>query len=284
MRSTPDGRPVLRVLTFNVLAPANPDWERRSGLLTAAVRELAPDVAAFQEVPVGGDCAWVRSLVGDGFDLAVHRDPDEHGGGAVLACRWPLRNVEHVEQAVTARASGLPWLESVIADVDTPLGELTVAHHKPSWQFPFEAERVLQAVRLTEALKRRRQTDATVVLGDFDATPDSASVRYLRGREPVDGHSVYFQDCWETVHGPEPGHTFSSLNPLVRDGEVATALSRRIDYILVSGGDHGPRLEVLDCHRVLDAAVDGVWASDHFGVSADLALPRHLPGTWRRPG
>jgi hypothetical protein len=23
-----------------------------------------------------------------------------------------------------------------------------------------------------------------------------------------------------------------------------------------------------------------VWASDHYGVAADLAVPQHLPGTW----
>jgi hypothetical protein len=67
-----------------------------------------------------------------------------------------------------------------------------------------------------------------VVLGDFDATPDSASLSFLRGRRPVDGLSV----CY-----------------LVRD-----------------------------CRRILDAPVDGMWASDHDGVLADLALPAQPPG------
>jgi hypothetical protein len=29
---------------------------------------------------------------------------------------------------------------------------------------------------------------------------------------------------------------------------------------------------------VLDEPVNGVWASDHFGVVADLVLPEHPPG------
>ena len=41
---------------------------------------------------------------------------------------------------------------------------------------------------------------------------------------------------------------------------------------------HGPTLEVAHCQRVLDGPVNGVWASDHFGVLADLVLPANQPG------
>ncbi len=66
----------------------------------------------------------------------------------------------------------------------------------------------------------------------------------------------------------------------MRAGEVATAVSRRIDYVLVRAGRHGPLLEVLRCDRLLDQPVGEVWASDHYGVVADLARPRHAPGSW----
>ena len=61
---------------------------------------------------------------------------------------------------------------------------------------------------------------------------------------------------------------------------MATAVSRRIDYILVRSGPHGPTLRVDSCARVLDMDVDGVWGSDHFGVTAELSLPDHAPGSW----
>jgi endonuclease/exonuclease/phosphatase family metal-dependent hydrolase len=41
--------------------------------------------------------------------------------------------------------------------------------------------------------------------------------------------------------------------------------------------DHGPSLETLSCSRTFDRPVDGVWASDHFGVVADLAVPAPTP-------
>jgi len=49
---------------------------------------------------------------------------------------------------------------------------------------------------------------------------------------------------------------------------------RRIDYIFVRCDAHGgPTLAISTCARIFDEPIDGVWASDHFGVVADLALP-----------
>jgi endonuclease/exonuclease/phosphatase family metal-dependent hydrolase len=145
-----------------------------------------------------------------------------------------------------------------------------------------EVEREQQALRAARAVEEHVGSAHAVVLGDFDATPEAASMQFWRGLRSLDGVSVRYQDAWETVHPHDPGHTFSSENPLVRAGEVATAVSRRIDHVLVRADAHGPTLQVLACARLLDHAVDGVWASDHFGVVADVALPDHPPGSWGR--
>jgi endonuclease/exonuclease/phosphatase family metal-dependent hydrolase len=157
---------------------------------------------------------------------------------------------------------------------------MLVAHHKPSWPFPFELEREHQAVLVARALEKHigdRELHA-VVLGDFDATPDSASMQFWRGRRSSAGMSVCYQDAWEYAHADDPGHTFDLANALVCGGEVATAVSRKIDHILVRSGLHGPTLQVADCRRVLDASVDGVWVSDHYGVVADFVAPPNRPG------
>jgi hypothetical protein len=36
--------------------------------------------------------------------------------------------------------------------------------------------------------------------------------------------------------------------------------------------DHGPSLDVTAYERIFDKPVGGVWASDHLGVVADLAM------------
>jgi endonuclease/exonuclease/phosphatase family metal-dependent hydrolase len=67
----------------------------------------------------------------------------------------------------------------------------------------------------------------------------------------------------------------------LRAGEMPLELGRRIDYIMIRSGIHGPTLAIADCRRVLDRRVAGIWASDHFGVVADLQVPTHPPGTWQ---
>ena len=112
-----------------------------------------------------------------------------------------------------------------------------------------------------------------VLAGDFNAAPDSASVRFWRGSQSLGETSVCYRDAWESVHSEDPGHTFTPRNPLVAGGEWVLEVGRRIDYVMVRCSDHGPTLDVSSCERIFEKPVDGVWASDHFGVVADLAIP-----------
>jgi endonuclease/exonuclease/phosphatase family metal-dependent hydrolase len=116
-----------------------------------------------------------------------------------------------------------------------------------------------------------------VVAGDFDAGPDAASLRFWRGRQSLGGTSVCYRDAWEQFHGDDPGHTFTPDNPLIADGTWPLERGRRIDWILVRCADHGPSLDIAACARIFDAPVGGVWASDHFGVVADLVPPPPEP-------
>jgi hypothetical protein len=103
--------------------------------------------------------------------------------------------------------------------------------------------------------------------------PEAASVRFWTGLQSLQDSSVSYRDAWAATHPGDPGHTFSPDNPLVTSGNWPFELGRRIDYILVRCDQHGPTLAVTTCARLFDRPVDGVWASDHFGVVADLAVP-----------
>jgi len=269
----------IRVLTLNVYGPANPDWQRRHPLLRRTLRSLDADVVALQEVPV--DQTFLDDLLGPGYQYAHFSQAAPDGVGGTLATRWPFRDLGELDLRITDRCRDLlPWQATRLVEVDTPVGTVVVAHHKPVWAFPLELEREAQAVlaaRMIEDHVGDRDVHA-VVLGDFDATPDSASMSFWRGRRPVDGTSVCYQDAWEYAHPDDAGRTFDLENPLVQEGEVSTAVSRQIDYVLVRGGLFGPSLQVHDCRRVLDEPVDGVWASDHYGVLAELKRPANPPG------
>ena len=121
-----------------------------------------------------------------------------------------------------------------------------------------------------------------VLASDLNAAPDTASLRFWTGRQSLGGLSVCNPDAWEAVHPGKPedtGHTFTRRNPLVARGEMPLEPGRRIDYILLRCSDHGPTLEVCSCERVfdqpeqVDQTKNQVWASDHFGILAELGTP-----------
>ena len=274
----------LRVLTMNLLSPEHADWERRRPVLLDGLRTLGPDVVALQETVWGDGTDQAVDLLGPGYQVARHSGRSADGVGAVLASRWPLGAVHEVDLHVTGRTAGFPWCAALAVEIlaPPPLGPLLFVHHKPSWQYGYERERELQAVttaRFVEELVADR--DLQVVLaGDFDDPPDAASIRFWTGRQSLDGTSVCYEDAWSVAHPGEPGHTFSPRNPLVTAGEMKLERGRRIDYVMVRCGTHGPGLAVAGCRLAFDQPVEGVWASDHYGVVADLELPRRRPGAW----
>lgn len=274
----------LRVMTVNLLSPEHADWRRRRPVLRDGFARLRPDLVALQETVWGGGYDQAADLLGDGYHIARHSGRSADGVGAVLASRWPLGTVREVDLHVTARVT-LPWAAAVVAEVAAPpsVGPLLFVHHKPTYEIGHALERELQAVRCARFVEDLLDgRDLHVVLaGDLDDPPDSASVRFWTGLQSLHGTSVAYRDAWAAAHPGEPGHTFTPANPLVRAGEMSLELGRRIDHVMVRCGVHGPTLDVAGCELAFDAPVGGVWASDHFGVVADLAVPDHPPGAWR---
>jgi len=267
----------VRVATLNLWG-RHGAWDERRSVLVDGLRELRPDVVAFQEAVVTDGYDQVADLLGASYHVA--HQADREGTGLSIASRWEVGEVWEETLHVTPR---IDPSEIAVAEIlaPGPLGTLLFAHHNPSWQLGFEHERELQAVassRFVEDLLGEREVSHVVLAGDFNAAPDSASMRFWRGLQSLGGTSVCYRDAWESAHPGVPGHTFTPRNPLVTGGDNwPLELGRRIDYVMVRCGRHGPTLEVIACERIFDEPLDGVWASDHFGVAADLALPEPSP-------
>jgi endonuclease/exonuclease/phosphatase family metal-dependent hydrolase len=279
------GSGVLRVATLNVWGRRGP-WAERRSVLAKGFRELAPDLVAFQEAIKNDGYDQASDLLGPGFHVAYQkvREADRHDGtedgqGVSIASRWPLGSVREVDLDVTPRTGDFAHT-TLIAEVlaPDPIGPLLFVNHLPSWQLTFEHERELQTVAAARAIDESiaGREMHVVLAGDFDATPDAASVRFWRGLQSLDGTSVCYRDAWEVIHPGEPGYTFTARNPLVtvENDDWALERGRRIDYVMVRCVEHGPTLDVRACERTFDEPVDGIWASDHFGVVVDLSARR----------
>ncbi|GAA3246265.1 hypothetical protein GCM10010532_090590 [Dactylosporangium siamense] len=275
----------FRVMTVNLLSPDHGDWERRRPVLRAGLADLRPDLIALQETVWGNGYDQALDLLGPGYHIVRHSGRSADGVGAAFASRWPVGTVGELDLHVTDRVD-LPWCAAVVAEVEAPapVGPLLFVHHKPAYQVGYAHERELQAVACARFVEQQfaGRERHVVLAGDFDDTPDAASVRFWTGKQSLHGSSVAYRDAWAAIHPDDPGHTFTPSNPLERAGEMSLELGRRIDYVMVRCGIHGPTLDVVGCRLAFDEPVDDVWASDHFGVVADLAAPEHPPGAWLR--
>ena len=250
-------------------------WTDRRAVLAGGLRVLDPDLAAFQEAICRDGYDQVADLLGPGYHLAHQTRREADGSGISLASRWPLGHVHEVDLQLTPSTKGFLSV-ALVAEIEVPppIGPLLFVNHKPNFELHLEHERGLQAVATASFIERlvAERERHVVVAGDFDATPDSASLRFWRGRQGLGDTSVCYRDTWEHTHSDQPGHTFTPETPLVAEGTWPLDRGRRIDYVLVRCADHGPSLDITACARTFDQPVDGVWGSDHFGVVADLAV------------
>jgi endonuclease/exonuclease/phosphatase family metal-dependent hydrolase len=272
----------LRVLTFNVLTLESASGEQRHAVTRRLMADLRPDVVALQEVTRRSDFDQAADLLGADYAIANLPGWTADGVGECLASRLPVDGIHVLDRPIGDDARAAAVAMEVLAP--PPVGKLLVAHHKGTYEWGREHVRERQALAtadFVEELLSQRSDMPVVLLGDFNAGPDAASLRFLTGRQSLAGTSVRYEDAWEAVHADEPGHTFTPRNPLVRDGQMPLERGRRIDHVLVRSGAHGPLLDIADCRIVFDRPIDGVWPSDHFGVLAVLRPPEHPPGSWR---
>ena len=258
----------MRITTLNLWALEG-DWPARRAVLKDGLQSLAPDLILFQESIVTPKYDQVADLLPRDFEVVHQEGRSQDGTGNSIASRLPHGEVSEAFLHVTPRVDPRHgWIGSVAAlevQAPEPVGEFLLVHLKPSWQPDHDRERELQSVAASHFIKNALagRDMPVVVAGDFDAPPDSASIRCWTERQGIADNPLYV-DAWEAIHPDEPGHTFTPLNPIVATKQWAPEDGHRIDYIFVKG------LQVLDCSLCFDRPVDGVWASDHFGVTADI--------------
>ena len=264
---------IVRVATLNIWGQSGP-WEQRRSVIVKGFREIQPDLIAFQEAMKTNDYDQVADLLGSDFHIIHQKNRQANGSGVTIASRWPAEEVYEVDLHVTPR-TGEFSCAALIAEIPIPdpTGSLLFVNHFPNWELDFELERELQAVVAAKFIEERltHKSMHIVLAGDLDADPHAASIRFWSGRQSLGGMSVCYRDAWESAHPEEPGHTFTPRNALMTDWDWPF---RRIDYIFVRCGRHGgPTLAIASCERIFDEPVNGIWASDHFGLVADLTIP-----------
>ena len=281
----------LRLITINLWG-TEPPLDRRLALAIRQLGALAPDAIAIQEVRpldgVGG-ATTADAIAGAlgmtaRYEVAVAWEvgawPGAAAGqeGLAIVSRHPI---EHHQVLPLPEARPTEARILLSARLATPAGPIWVHTTHLHYRLDDGVARERQVVAIDDAIRAlgRGNHDAPQLLcGDFNATPDSDEMRFLRGLTTLDGHRTHFQDAWLRLHdeprrgaGPEHGITWSSENEQTRPLR-SLDIDRRIDYVYVTSRKKDGRGTVHRCEVVLREREAGLCASDHFGVLADVQI------------
>ena len=265
----------LRVMTYNIRldTPTDglSDWQHRREMLTSQIYWLRPDIFGLQEVVFTQKQYIANAFRFDFALVGVGRD-DGKDGGESSPIGYNIHRFKLMDSG-TFWLSPTPDVPSKGWDAAYPrvatwvrLREkkggkmiLTVNTH---WDHIGAEARKQSALQVKQWLIAHRKTkDHVIVIGDFNAEPDSEPLAILTDlKSPVWLRSAALNS---TTKPFGPKGTFN-------DFKLQPETVRTIDHILV-GGQTGGEMWISH-YAVIAQNVDGRMISDHYPVLADLKL------------
>jgi endonuclease/exonuclease/phosphatase family metal-dependent hydrolase len=243
-------------------------------LLVAALRELQPDVVGLQEVrEVPGELPNQAKTLATaaGYHHAFVPAMPFAGGqeGLAILSREPI--LEHV-------GFGLPHAEPkerrILLSARVSFEDASVWVHTThlNYRLAHGKQREDQVQAIDSIVEARTGDTPSVLMGDFNARPEADEIRWLRGLVTLSGRRTFYQDAWDRLHPNECGWTWARANPYTKALDFLEP-DRRIDYIFVTPRRRDGRAAIRSCRIVLDQpAADGAFASDHFGLLAEIQM------------
>ncbi len=238
----------LRIVTWNVWFGEH-RFEQRGRALLAELERQRADVIALQEVtyPLLAailDAPWVRAA----YQVS---ELDVIGYDVVVLSRVPI-----------VRMAPLPLPTAmgrrvVVARLACGLDIATVHLESMREQAPTRATQL----RIIQPFLAGLGEDA-VLVGDMNFAPDAPLEN--AARDPS------FTDVWEALRPDEPGYSVDSSRNAMRLRVLGKQTRKRIDRVFARTRRWQPAAIELLGTAPIDG--EGTFASDHFGLRADLAV------------
>lgn len=272
----------LRALSLNLWGDGGP-FERRLQWCIAELGALCPDIVALQEVrQVPNKVPNTAETLARALGLhCVFEKTVEWGGGdeglAILS-RFPIRETGHLRlpHPMPADERILLW-----ALCDSGVGKVAAFTTHLTYRMHHGLLREDQVAALDEKVQaviaaQKEPPAVTLLMGDFNATPEADEIRFLRGLHTIAGRRTYYQDAFlvQPERPAESGITWARRNFFTHKLRFLET-DRRIDYIFVGPAGRDGRGLIKSCRVVLDRPDEnGIFPSDHFGVLAEVQLKK----------
>jgi len=235
-------RPVVRVLTFNILHGATTKGDFNLDTIASVINEVQPDLVALQEVDfkthrakdfdLATELGW-RTKMAPLFGKAMNFDGGGYGEGVLT--RMPIISSRTVALPHSPGNEPRAALEVTVelASGDTICFVGTHLEHQRN-----NPDRIDQTKKLNAVFTRNKYP--TILAGDLNDTPQSQPIQILK-------------KYWTDASGDNPQPTFSSANP-----------QRKIDYVFYRPTKQWKVVESrVICNKV---------ASDHCALLTVLQL------------
>jgi endonuclease/exonuclease/phosphatase family metal-dependent hydrolase len=265
---------VLRVVTLNLWGEQGPH-ARRLELVAQGLAAVAPDVVALQEVrEVPGVLANQAATLAVGLGFEHVYCPATPWGGGQEGVALLARRIIESDSAELPGATDKERRVVLRAACATPAGPVNVYTTHLNYRLPDGLVRQQQVLALDAFVAAHPSDRPQILMGDFNARPESDEIRFLKGLTTIDGRRTYWQDAFARLHPQEPGLTWAVRNPYT--ARLAwLEPDRRLDYVFVTPTRSDGRATLRWCRIVLDQPdAAGVYPSDHFGVAADVQIAK----------
>ena len=255
----------LKVMSFNlrVEAPSHDginDLSNRKGRIVEAINTEAPDLIGFQEAR-DGTRAWLRDTLTDYVVVGCGRYAEYRGESAPLAFRkdkFEMVSMDNFWLSSTPKVpasfysgsdqSDCPRIATAVVLKPIESDELllfinTHTDHQGA------ISRMLASAQLLEYASQKGI--ATVITGDFNATPDTAEIKMMTVNKAfpmVDATALL-------------GPTYHAF------GKIPAEKCVKIDYVFTN-----LPTDVNESYALSDQPVDGIYISDHCPVVAFVEI------------
>jgi endonuclease/exonuclease/phosphatase family metal-dependent hydrolase len=244
----------LHVATLNIRNLAD-RWDERLPLLLADMAALQPDLLGLQEVVYPLQQDRLIGAAGEGRYEATRCWAGRPEYGNSLLVRSPLMATA-VERLDLGYGRSAERVVIALPGGSTILVSVTHLHH----EVEAEAARDDQVRQLTEWLNQALQTDAAIVMGDFNAEPTEAAYERMV--------AAGYRSAHAEANGAEPAVTWPSglqAPGMDTDGDPGC-----LDYIWLRGAVRATNSTLaFDRPAVGDPTL---YPSDHLGISARLEI------------
>jgi endonuclease/exonuclease/phosphatase family metal-dependent hydrolase len=255
------------------LGPVGLPWNLREGDAILVKKKLNPEFVGRRQLSGGYVGKWITFHFADATQVLAIRITIDGTPLYIYATHWHASLTDapaimaKAELLVQSNAAYSEEYQALQADIKT--GAM--------WRLS-EAEKTIAFIQETAG------DNPYILMGDFNAESHSKEIQVLTGHGMI--------DTFARTNAGKPGLTWdpaTNLNqqthylgtvPQEENGLMAAiqavdkTLSNRIDYIFVGPGEalDSGQLTIKDSRVVMKKIIDGVHASDHYGIYSELIV------------